>query len=211
MNTVYQFTVQTMSIDSTLPIFWTSLSSELPKLNAAKEAIQELRVSHPENTPSNVRSVYMSPWKSHQLNAKLLPICDLAVECATQAITQYMNTDLAKLNWALRVIDCWGAIYEEADHTVPHTHFPSDISAVLYLEADEGCAPIVFANKVAVQPKPNMLIMFPGILLHSVPNNSAGKRTVLAMNMHKFPSFPTAPVPVDPAQADQQSAPMPGA
>jgi len=154
----------------------------------------------------------MSPWKSHQLNAKLVPICQTVTDYAKQAALQHMNTDLSRLNWGLQVTDCWGAIYEEADHTIPHSHFPSDFSAVVYLEAEDGCAPIVFANKLVVQPKPRMLILFPGMLVHSVPKNT-GNRVVLAMNMHKFPSFPPAAPPPeeDPAKAEAQSAPLPGA
>jgi hypothetical protein len=123
---------------------------------------------------------------------------------------QHTNTDLARLNWGLRVTDCWGAIYEESDYTIPHSHFPSDFSAVVYLEAEENCAPIIFANKLVVQPKPRMLVMFPGMLLHSVPKTQ-GRRVVLVMNMHKFPSFPAAaPAPVvDPMKAEAQSAPVP--
>jgi hypothetical protein len=116
---------------------------------------------------------------------------------------QHTNTDLARLNWGLRVTDCWGAIYEESDYTIPHSHFPSDFSAVVYLEAEKNCAPIIFANKLVVQPKPRMLLMFPGMLLHSVPKTQ-GQRVVLVMNMHKFPSFPAeTPAPVtDPMKAE---------
>ena len=134
-------------------------------------------------------------------------ICQTVTEYARQAALQHMNPDLAKLNWGLQVTDCWGAIYEESDYTIAHSHFPSDFSGVVYLEAEENCAPIVFANKLVVQPKPRMLVMFPGLLLHSVPKTQ-GRRVVLVMNMHKFPSFPAAgPAPeADPTKAEAQSA-----
>jgi len=50
-------------------------------------------------------------------------------------------------------------------------------------------------------------VMFPGLLLHSVPKTQ-GRRVVLVMNMHKFPSFPAAgPAPeADPTKAEAQSA-----
>lgn len=53
-----------------------------------------------------------------------------------------------------------------------------------YLEAEEKCAPLVFSGGFSVQPKPEMLIMFPGILDHEVPSNM-GRRVVVAMNLHK--------------------------
>jgi len=204
--------VNHLTVETTMPIFWADLSHLPEHLLMARQAIDELRVSHPDSVQSNVRSVYMSPWKSHQLNAKLVPICQTVTDYAKQAALQHMNTDLSRLNWGLQVTDCWGAIYEEADHTIPHSHFPSDFSAVVYLEAEDGCAPIVFANILVVQPKPRMLILFPGMLVHSVPKDT-GNRVVLAMNMHKFPSFPPAAPPPeeDPAKAEAQSAPLPGA
>ena len=212
MTDIAKPVVNHLTVETTMPIFWADLSHLPEHLLMARQAIDELRVSHPDSVQSNVRSVYMSPWKSHQLNAKLVPICQTVTDYAKQAALQHMNTDLSRLNWGLQVTDCWGAIYEEADHTIPHSHFPSDFSAVVYLEAEDGCAPIVFANILVVQHKPRMLILFPGMLVHSVPKNT-GNRVVLAMNMHKFPSFPPAAPPPeeDPAKAEAQSAPLPGA
>jgi hypothetical protein len=67
-------------------------------------------------------------------------------------------------------------------------HYPSDLSAVVYLEADEKSAPIVFGDGLAIQPKPGLLVIFPGILLHEVPENNS-KRVVVAMNLQKLPKF----------------------
>lgn len=202
--------VNQLSVETTLPIFWVDLGSFQNELRLAREAINELRVSHPDNTPSNVNSVYMSPWKSHRLNPKLLPLCDLVVGFAKRASLEHLNTNLERLNWGLQVTDCWGAVYEEADHTIAHSHFPSDFSGVVYLEADEDCAPIIFSNRLLVRPQPNMLIMFPGLLVHSVPENH-GKRMIVAMNLHKFPDFSSSapPAAASPAQEAPQAAPAP--
>ena len=132
----------------------------------------------------------MSPWKSHQHNEKLAPICNHVIQVAKQASVEYFNTDLQKLNFDLRVTDCWGAIYEENDHTIAHNHFPSDFSAIIYLEAQADCAPIIFADSMSIQPVSETLILFPGMLNHSVPLNTGARRVVLAMNLQKIPSFP---------------------
>jgi|GEM_PF-293167 len=209
MNEPLKPVVNQLTVETTMPIFWADLSHTPDQLLMARQAIDELRAANPETVQSNVKSAYMSSWKSHQLNDKLLPICQTVTEYARQAALQHMNPDLAKLNWGLQVTDCWGAIYEESDYTIAHSHFPSDFSGVVYLEAEENCAPIIFANKLVVQPKPRMLVMFPGLLLHSVPKTQ-GRRVVLVMNMHKFPSFPAAgPAPeADPTKAEAQSAPV---
>jgi hypothetical protein len=208
MNAPHAMPVQSLTVETTMPIFWADLSHVPGPLALAREAIDDLRVSHPESTPSNVKSVYMSPWKSHQLSDKFKPLCDIASEMCRQAALAHLNTDLQKLNWGLAVTDCWGAIYEDSDHTIAHSHFPSDFAAVTYLEADENAAPIIFANKLVVKPRPNMIIMFPGMLLHSVPENH-GRRVVVAMNLHKFPRFAPAEAAVDPAVQPQQAAPVP--
>lgn len=210
MNEPTKPTVNQLTVETTMPIFWADLSHLSDQLAAARQAVDELREENPETVQSNVKSAYMSSWKSHQLNDKFLPLCQTVTEYARLAALDHMNTDFTRLNWRLQVTDCWGAIYEESDYTIPHTHFPSDFSAVVYLEAEENCAPIVFANKLVVHPKPRMLVMFPGMLLHSVPKTD-GRRVVVVMNMQKFPCFPapTLGPGVSPMNAEANSAPAP--
>jgi len=69
-------------VASELPIFICDLQLIQPQLALARQAIDELRLSHPESTPSNVQAIYMSPWNSHDLNAKLQPLCDSVVTIA---------------------------------------------------------------------------------------------------------------------------------
>jgi hypothetical protein len=175
-------------VPTKLPVFHCYLGAVSEQLQLAREAIDELRVSHPEATPSNVQSVYMSPWKSHQLNPKFGPLTSTVRALAMRASKQFLVTDMASLNLDLMVTDCWGAIYEESDHTKLHTHFPSDFSAVVYLEAGPNCAPIVFDNHLVITPRPGWLIMFPGMLPHHVPENH-DSRVIVAMNLLKLPNF----------------------
>ena len=130
----------------------------------------------------------MSPWKSHQLNAKFGPLTHTVRELAMRASKQFLVTDMAQLNLDLAVTDCWGAIYEESDHTLIHTHFPSDFVAVIYLEAGPNCAPIVFDNHLAITPRPGWMMLFPGMLRHHVPENHDA-RVIVAMNLLKLPNF----------------------
>jgi hypothetical protein len=82
------------------------------------------------------------------------------------------------------VTDCWIAVYEEGDRTVRHNHFPADFGCVVYLEAEPGCAPLIFGGKTAHQPTPGSMVLFPGILDHEVPA-TPGRRVVVAMNLAK--------------------------
>jgi hypothetical protein len=187
METASIITLNKLQIPTNLNLFWHNLADQAEVLQLAREAIDELRLSHPQSTPSNVQAVYMSPWKSHLLSAKFQPLADIAIRTAKQIAKEHLSTDLEALNLDLFVADCWAAVYEEEDHTLPHTHFPADFSVVTYLDADPGCAPIVFDDTISVQPVSGVMLLFPGLLKHSVPKNK-GKRTVVAMNLYKIPT-----------------------
>lgn len=176
----------TTSLATDLPLFIFNLAPIGAQLSLARQAIDELRQSHPDSTPSNVHAVYMSPWKSHRLNAKLSPLCASVLTVAGMAAKSISGFDLETLNLQLHVTDCWGAIYEQADYTAPHNHFPSDLACVIYLEAEDGCAPLRFAGGASYQPRPNTMVIFPGILVHEVPP-TPGRRVVVAMNLSKLP------------------------
>lgn len=172
------------SVQAELPIIIAELGAIADRLQLAREAIDELRLSHPQSPESNVKATYMSPWKSHLLNPKLMPLCASVVEIAKAAAPKAWSGDLDGLGLDLLVTHCWGAIYEQADHTAPHNHWPADLSCVVYLEAEPGCAPLVFSGSSAYQPQPATLVMFPGIAMHEVPA-TAGRRVVVAMNLFK--------------------------
>ena len=184
--------IRNVEVAAELPVFMCDLTPFKPVLDLAKQGLYELQASHPESTPSNVKAHYMSPWHSHLLNDKFKPLTDSAINIAQMASKSNLSADLAALNMDLVVTDCWGAIYNRADYTQKHNHFPSEFSCVVYLEVDESSAPIIFAGKLAVKPKPNMLVMFPGILMHEVPATE-GRRVVIAMNLNKRATFDTLP------------------
>ena len=184
-----KITVEMGLVPSELPIFVCDLKFIQPQLELARLAIDELRVSHPKSTPSNVQAVYMSPWNSHELNAKLKPLCDSVVTIAQTMAQSSMGVWFSALQMELYVPNCWGIIYEDNDHTKPHTHFPAEFACAIYLDADEDCAPIVFSNTIAVQPKPGFMVLFPGIMQHQVPANQ-GRRVVISMNLFKRSVLP---------------------
>jgi hypothetical protein len=184
-----KITIKTMPVATQLPVFVCDLSRLDGPLQLARQAIDDVRVTHPDSTPSNVQAVYMSPWQSHSLSGKFAPLCHSVILIAQICARQIGGVALAHLNMDLVVTDCWGAIYNPADFAKPHNHFPADFSAVVYLEAEPNCAPIVFGGTVPVQPAPGTLVLFPGILTHEVPPTQ-GRRVVVAMNLHKKATFP---------------------
>lgn len=167
-----------------MPVFTCSLEPQQEALRAAREAIEELRITHPDPIRSNVVSKYVSPWDSHQINEKFLPLCGVVLEVARTVSRSYLCANFDALNVDYFVKDCWGILYEESDYTHRHNHFPSDLSCAIYLECDPQCAPIVFDNGLSVQPSPGLLVMFPGLLNHEVPQ-TPGRRVVVSMNLFK--------------------------
>jgi hypothetical protein len=180
--------IRTVEVTTELPVFICDLSGIQPQLDLARQAIDELKITHPQSPESNVKATYMSPWHSHLINPKLLPLTQSIVTIAREASKNTLSANLAALNLDLVVTDCWGIIYEQSSYTQLHNHFPSEFSCSIYLEAHEDSAPIIFSRKLHIKPKPNMLVMFPGILVHEVPATS-GRRVVVAMNLNKRALF----------------------
>ena len=162
-----------------MPIFTVDISRHIDAIEAAKIAIEQQRMRDPTPMQSNVKANYVSGWVSHKENLNFSPIVDLAISCA-----KFISKDFFKADLDLICYNCWGARYEPGDHTVKHSHFPSEFAAVAYLEVDEGAAPIVFEDELTFHPKSGTMVIFPGILHHAVPTTTAG-RLVVAMNIER--------------------------
>ena len=178
--------INRFKVPTELSVFETSLSAHVEVLKFAREALEELRASHPASTPSNVRAVYMSPWKSHLLTPKLQPLLDITADLIRKISIDFFRMDLDGLNYELLTADAWCAVYEQADSAILHSHYPADFSCVAYLDIEPGAAPIIFSNALEVRPVPGSLLVFPGLLPHHVPA-TPGRRVVAAMNFIKVP------------------------
>jgi len=176
-----------------LPIFGYNFSEIDPILELSREAINDVRASHPGSTQSNLTAEYMSPWKSHRLTNKFTPLIEFMAALILKTSKDFLATDLKSLNFDLAVSDCWGAIYEKSNYAAPHWHFPSDFSTVIYLDVDDGAAPIIFANSLVVKPISGTALVFPGNLLHHVPETD-GRRVIVAINFMKIPNFDLASI-----------------
>lgn len=180
-------TPRSVYVGTELPVFIADLSPAQAQLDLARQAIDELRISHPESPNSNVKATYMSPWTSHLINSKLVPLTNVVLSVGRE-VSKVLSADLKNLNMDLVVTDCWGIIYDKSNYTHIHNHFPAEFACSIYLEAHPDSAPIIFAGKLNIKPKPGMLVMFPGILNHEVPATD-GRRVVVAMNLNKRALF----------------------
>ena len=188
MRKIDSLSIDQFNVKADLSVFGLHLHDFPIELQLARDAITELQISHPESTPSNVNAVYMSPWKSHTMNGKFTPLIQIMADLIKKTSLEHLKTDIEALNFNLAVADCWGAIYEEESYAIPHWHFPSDFSTVIYLEIGTDAAPIVFANSLVVQPVSGSAIIFPGNLIHHV-SSTKGRRVIVAINFIKVPKF----------------------
>jgi hypothetical protein len=180
--------VQFYSLPKEERIYIYNLSDKQDVIDLAMLGVEELKVSHPESVHSNVKSKYMSPWNSHVVNNKLMPLCEHIENLTNQMSLLAYGADIKNLNVEFRVTDCWYARYEPNDYTVKHKHYPADWSGVLYTNVDETSAAIIFDDKYKIQPTKNMLLIFPGYLNHEVPPTE-GVRDVIAFNIFKKATF----------------------
>jgi hypothetical protein len=181
-------TLKCYSLPSEDKIYIYDLSDNQAIVDLAMQGAEEIKASHPETVISNVKSKYMSPWNSHVINNKFIPLCQFVEQLTMQMSLLAYGADIKGLNVEFRVTDCWYARYEPNDFTVKHKHYPADWSAVVYCNVDETSAGIIFDDKYKIQPTKNMLLLFPGYLNHEVPPTE-GVRDVIAFNIFKKATF----------------------
>jgi len=169
--------IEFKTVQKELPIFSTNISQYREILKLATEAIYDLKNQNPESIQSNVVASYVSSWTSHLETPKLKPLCELVLSFCNEVSKNYFNNDVQ-----FKIFNCWGMIYEGGDYTKKHTHFPSTFAAVVYIDVEEGGAPIVFEDQLTVVPTSGSLVVFPALLEHHVPETK-GKRIAIAMNI----------------------------
>ena len=176
--------IEIQLVDTQSLLFGFDLSSQKSQLDLAKIAVNELKVSNPEKRTSNIYGEWHSPMKAHLINEKLQPICKLVTNICGQIWSDVFGNGEGDCSDDFYVWQCWAVSYGNGGYAKSHNHFVAFFAAVLYLEADEVSAPIVFGNNSARPASQNALYIFPGALQHSVPVNS-GKRVAIAMNILK--------------------------
>lgn len=176
-------TIETQWVPTQSPLFAFDLSSR-PELALARVAVQELQQSNPELRTSNVYGEWLSPKDSHQRNDKLQPLCRLVTGICGQIWSDVFNGGQGDFSEDFYIWQCWAVSYGQGGFAKSHNHFPAFFAAVVYLEADETSAPIVFGDNTARRSMAGALYVFPGALQHEVPLNQ-GRRVVVAMNILK--------------------------
>ena len=94
MQKINSLAVDQFDVKADLSVFGCHLHEFPLELQLARDAISELQISHPESTPSNVNAVYMSPWKSHTMNGKFLPLIQIMAAFIKRTSLEHLKTDI---------------------------------------------------------------------------------------------------------------------
>ena len=183
-------TFETQHVYKAMPVFSTILADHVEFNKYLKQVILEHRQNNPESTESNVKA-WHSSWQTHIENPKFQPLIDIVLNACNFISQGYFQTQDLKFS----IFNCWASMYEKGEHTIKHSHFPSDFACTYYVDVEPGCSPIVFesptndgindSNKpLIIQPQNGLLAIWPAVLHHEVPPTET-KRMVVAMNIDK--------------------------
>ena len=178
-----------------LPVFSTVFEDHVEFNKYMKQVILEHRQKHPEDLESNVKA-WHSSWVTHKENPKFQPLVDRVLSACTFITEGYFQCQTTSYN----VINLWAMMYEQGEHTIRHSHFPSDFAVAYYVDVEHGCGPVLFevpqndgvthkCETFTLQPQNGMLAIWPAILHHEVPPTK-GRRMCISMNIDKkYTSF----------------------
>ena len=192
VNGPQQNRLETLHVSKPLPVFSTIFADHVEFNKYMKQVILEHRQKHPQTTVSNVKA-WHSSWMTHKENPAFQPLIDRVLSACTFVSAGYFQTQELKFS----IFNCWASMYDKkGEHTIRHSHFPSDFAATYYVDVEPGCSPIVFESQkndgvhdnnkpLTIQPQNGMLLLWPAVLHHEVPPTET-KRMVVAMNIDKY-------------------------
>ena len=162
-----------------MPIFesrWTE------RLDEFKQNILDHKKENPDSvSDNNVGASWRSAWNLHEVDSRFSSIVDYFEEFANSIGKQYFYS-----NGIYEVTNLWAMDYGPNEGTKYHSHFPSALSFIFYIDVEENSAPICFGD--TCRPVENGLVLaFDASSPHWVPDNHEGRRIVISANVDHVP------------------------
>ena len=129
-----------------------------------------------QNQKTNVKAD-MTDWFMHRKYQIFNFVGDIAIKLAQEA---------SPYEGQFELYDIWGVVYKRDNFTKPHDHWPHPWSFSYYVKSD-GTTPIMFPETFPgyLYPKTNDMVLFPGIIRHSVPfHKSDEERIIVSGNIN---------------------------
>ena len=123
----------------------------------------------------------MSDWHLNEDHHLVDRLCKKALEIISLSSNEETNFNAPKFY----IRRCWGAAYGKGDWTKVHNHGASAFGWCHYVRMPKGASPICFPEAdLTIHPQEGELIIFPGIVEHSVPpSDIEEKRIMIASNV----------------------------
>ena len=168
--------ISVLGIQKELPIF-SQIVSDKDLINSSLiDSISEYRKKNSSNIITNVNANWRSGWELHKE-----PSFKQFINWIRGNLDYIFSYHLQR-KYEFSINDMWAIQYVNGDYAQIHDHFPFHFSCVYYVEAEDGCSPIIFENKLKVNPEPGLLLVFPSLIDHEVPTTNK-KRTVISLNI----------------------------
>ena len=115
------------------------------------------------------------------------PTTDVLINWIAELIDKHSS--FRRRGYNLYFCNLWFAKYDIGDYTKVHEHALSFFSFVYFINCPEGSAPFVFTTSgEEIKAEEGKIVIFPGRMLHNVPENGCKNRIVLAGNVDLLPS-----------------------
>ena len=117
---------------------------------------------------------------------------NIIVEYVKEVLDDLKDAPYPYKSSPLKLVELWGQYYKKGASQIPHYHRHVDWAFVYYVNTPEGSSPLVFdAGELAgvdverkeVYSKAGEVIIFPGWLIHYVPENKGEGRSVISGNL----------------------------
>jgi len=133
------------------------------------------KVGDTQTLKTNVKAD-MTNWFMQRKYPIFNSVGDIAIKFVQEAFPYEIQLEL---------YDIWGVVYKRGNFTRIHDHWPHLWSFSYYVKSD-GTTPIIFPEgRHYFYPKTDDMILFPGILRHSVPiHESDEERIVVSGNIN---------------------------
>jgi hypothetical protein len=162
MEYVYTMNLHHYHIQSPTEIVTTQLG--IPQ-EYKQQCIKEVyRLGDSQNQQTNVKAIMSSYciWEETKIFNQLLDKIIITLDKISPPFDPRFKSSLKEV---------WSTIYKKEHYTIPHSHTPSQISFVYYLQSS-GDTPLIFNDcNFQINPIDDMLIIFPSYLVHSVPKH----------------------------------------
>ena len=169
-----------LKVDKKLSVFSTIVKDHQSLNQKLIEVIDEDQVKDPRRVKSNVKAWHTS-WITHLKNPGYDDLIAVTLKYLRKIEQEYMNV---KDPFTYRIHNLWAMKYVPGEYAEKHNHYPSDWSAVYYVDVEKDSSAIKFENNLTINPQRGMLLLFPSIMDHEVPPTTA-KRTAVSMNIIK--------------------------